>query len=298
MLKTVGSGDAKKICILFQENGLGDAICFLPVLWQKISEGYEVTLYGNYFPIYDKLKLTFIDGKDTIEVHGTIDKLQKEFGAIYSFGLRASSIEHEQKTNGIVIQTRFEQFAECLETTVPKEFDFLQFFDLRKTEEKKKIIVSPYSTTRSRKYGLDFELHNLFWEAHNESVIEYEPKFIGLFLQPHEEDIINTIYNAKCVIAIDNGILHLALALGTPVVALMGGSDEWSIVHQYRRFGKMNYSVVRSEIRNKECKRPCSFQEQRGFGVNGKCSGATTDCMDEITPERILEEVQNLLRGI
>jgi hypothetical protein len=295
MTKTLGSGNPKKICVLFLENGLGDAICMLPALWQKIQDGFDVTYYGRDFTFLKKLGIE-IHGEDVSGVLGTIEKLQKEFGVIYGFGKQFSSLRHEGITGGVVLQTRFEQFAECLETTVPKEFDFKQFFEITEGE-KKEIVISLYSNSRSRRYALELDVNNEFWGAYNEGCIDYPPKFIGQFMQEPEKDLVNTIYNAKAVVTIDNGVLHLAMALGVPTVALFGGSDEWSIVHQYRRFGMMKYRVVRSDFRDKECQRPCSFQKERGYQVNGKC-GVLSDCLHEITAERILEEVQTLLKEI
>jgi hypothetical protein len=90
------------------------------------------------------------------------------------------------------------------------------------------------------------------------------------------------------------------MALGTPVIALMGGSDEWSVLHQYRRFGRMDYLVLRSGVMNDECKRPCSFQVERGYGGDKqKCTklGSLSDCMNELEPEKIFETLQLFIRS-
>src|SRR4051812_21057736 len=43
--KYVGKGPEKNICILFNGNGIGDAIHAMPAVWQKVQEGYDITVY-------------------------------------------------------------------------------------------------------------------------------------------------------------------------------------------------------------------------------------------------------------
>lgn len=294
MQKTIGSG--KGACILFQDNGIGDVICFLPALWQKIQEGFEVTVYcrESHAPIFGKFSVQIKDGAAIEGQLGTIEILQKEYSEIFNYG--QFCLEHEEETKGNLTLTRLEQFAKALETSVPEKFDFSKFFELGE-KKKDKVLLATWSRSRCRAYGQTEELYDLFYEAYNEGAIDIIPECIGLYMQPQKEfkELIQEIYSAALVVAIDNGILHLALALGTPVLALMGGSDEWAIIHQYRRFGINNYEIIRSSVKNKECERPCSFQLERGYGRNNKCSTGHSDCMDEILPEDIYWKAKQFL---
>ena len=75
-----------KVCVLFQGNGIGDTICFLPALWQKKQEGHEIVIYENEFvkPIFDRMDIEFRDGFSIQGKIGTYEKLEKEFDKIYA----------------------------------------------------------------------------------------------------------------------------------------------------------------------------------------------------------------------
>lgn len=294
MTKTIGYGNPKSICILFQDNGIGDEICAMPGLWQKKQDGFDITIYGRTFmkPVFDRMGIALLDGADIYQQPGTIELLQEKYGVIYSCSLLCT--EHEILTGGAVTKTRFEQFAERIETALPDEFDFCKWLLPERGEAEKEIVLfAPYSTHRPRSYSEVEKAFTCLSDA-------YETEFIGLLMQPALpfEGLMQKIYDARLVVSIDNGILHLALALGAPVLALLGGSDEWSIVRQYGKYRSMgDVHVLRSQIRNSECERPCSFQKARGFDVNHKCTkpGSFADCLNEILPEDISSAVTNFL---
>lgn len=294
MTKTIGNGNPKSICILFQENGIGDIICAMPALWQKKQGDFDIEVYGEPFmkPVFDRMGIAFVDGAENYQQPGTIELLQEKFGAIYS--IMGLCTEHETETSGAITLSRFEQFARCIETTVPNEFNFRSFlWPEITTPYKKNVIFAPYSDHRRRCYGQVEKAYALLSK-------DYETQCIGLFMQPKLSfaDLINEIYNAGLIVAIDNGMLHLALALGRPVIAIFGGSDEFSIVWQYGKYRNIDdVRVLRSPITNSECERPCSFQKARGFDINDKCTkpGSFADCLNEILPDDISNAVIEFL---
>lgn len=124
----------------------------------------------------------------------------------------------------------------------------------------------------------------------------YETQRIGGDVKVNTwQELAQIVNSASLVIATDNGILAIALALGKPAVAIFGGTDEDCIVWQFKKYRSMkNVRVVRSNKKD-VCIRPCNFQEERGFAVNGKCSNKNADCMNEILPEEIFNAALNLI---
>ncbi len=244
--------------------------------------------------VYERLGCEYVNEFDCFQKIGTVDRLQEEFGAIYS--LTKLCLEHEIETKGIITLTRFEQFAEILETTVPKTFDFKKYLAPELKERKNDgVLFAPYSDGRNRAYSMVRETYQML---STENFVEV----IGLWGMPtlSYEEFIRRIYDAQVVLTVDTGVLHFALALGTPVVALMGGSDDWSIIWQYRRFGEVKCRVLRSKVHNSECQRPCNYRRELGFSVNDKCTkpGNYSDCLNEISEQDILETVNDFIEQL
>ncbi len=83
--------------------------------------------------------------------------------------------------------------------------------------------------------------------------------------------------NALAVITTDSGPMHLASAVGTPVIALFGPTDPL----RTGPYGQ-GHTVIRTGL---SCS-PCLLK---------KC--ATRQCMENITPEQVLEAVKKLVNG-
>jgi ADP-heptose:LPS heptosyltransferase len=106
--------------------------------------------------------------------------------------------------------------------------------------------------------------------------------------------LLHLIRRARLVVSVDTGPLALALALGTPVVALFGPSDARTIVEQFRRYRpSMDATVIASHTYG-GCAAPCNFTEARGWQVDGKCK-RIADCMAGIPPEEILDTIRRML---
>ena len=85
---------------------------------------------------------------------------------------------------------------------------------------------------------------------------------------------------AKLFVGVDSAPMHIAAAMGTPVVALFGpsGEDEW------RPWG-VPHRIVSSSVH------PC-----RPCGQDGCGGGKVSECLTTITPDAVLEAVHSLLR--
>lgn len=82
----------------------------------------------------------------------------------------------------------------------------------------------------------------------------------------------------KCVISGDTGPMHLAVAVGTKVVAIFGPTDD-------RRFGP--YGKGHIVVRNELACSPC--------GGGSRC--AERECMDSIDAEQVLDAVEEIIES-
>jgi ADP-heptose:LPS heptosyltransferase len=105
---------------------------------------------------------------------------------------------------------------------------------------------------------------------------------------PDYDSLVRAVNEADAVIAVDSGILAVALALNKPTVALFGPTHSGIIADQFSRYHTLSLTVLKSE-RADSCQRPCNFQPERGYGKDGKCTRTpVSDCMMEIEPEAVV----------
>ncbi len=86
----------------------------------------------------------------------------------------------------------------------------------------------------------------------------------------------------KCLVSNDSGMMHMATAVNTPVLALFGSS--------VKEFGFYPYRAKAVVVDNKNAKcRPCSH-----VGKN-KCPQKHFNCMQEIKPEEVYRQLINII---
>ncbi len=96
------------------------------------------------------------------------------------------------------------------------------------------------------------------------------------------ERLAATIARAKLFVGIDSAPMHIAAAVGTPVVALFGPSGEfnwgpWRVAHR----------IVTSDV--DPC-RPC--------GLDGCGSGKVSECLVRIPVHAVLAAIDDLMREV
>lgn len=94
--------------------------------------------------------------------------------------------------------------------------------------------------------------------------------------------LANALSGARGLITVDTGTMHLATALGTPVVALFGPSNP-VLTGPYSK--KVPHSVLVSDL---ECQPCIKTPSQKQCTYNR--------CMNELEPERVFETFQKLLQ--
>jgi len=117
-----------------------------------------------------------------------------------------------------------------------------------------------------------------------------EIKYADKIIQKLNKDVVNLcgqltlkelsvlIQNSLCFIGLDSVAMHLAAAMNTPCVALFGPSNE----HLWRPW-HVNHIVV---TENYVC-RPCN--------MDGCGSGKISECLQAITPEKVVTAVQEII---
>lgn len=110
---------------------------------------------------------------------------------------------------------------------------------------------------------------------------------INLTGQTTLAELAGIIADADLYIGADSGVMHLAGAIGAPMVALFGPSN-----HQAWGTWSPNGRVIilRSAV---ECS-PCSYVGH-GIGAREGCMART--CMKRITPQQVVDAVDRLLSG-
>ncbi|MHB8620690.1 MAG: glycosyltransferase family 9 protein [Chloroflexota bacterium] len=88
----------------------------------------------------------------------------------------------------------------------------------------------------------------------------------------------------ELLVSNDSGVVHMAAAVGTPVVAVFGPSN----ARAWGPYPPERHRVVRTSL-------PCSpcFYRGTSLGTPGGC--ATRDCLRLLTPEMVVEAAEDLL---
>lgn len=289
--KITGSGPANKIALLLHQNGLGDDVHAMPGLFAKVSEGYEVHVWGRAFnrAMYETLGCRFHEGRMP-EDFALTDVLRPEFGAIWS--LKNWCINHDEATDGDVTLDRFDQFAQLIETTAPHEFSWLEALLTPEIVMQTARIAAPriaiagQSTAPVRSLHSDFELRDVLRAE------GYSAECVGRGRGYREltslEEMIAYLLSVDLVVGVDSGITALALALKRPVFAIFWGTDPQTIARQFDRYHEQRLRLLvgmPAFAIAHECQHPCSFLPARGR-ENGKCQDVA-DCSKDLTPERV-----------
>ena len=107
-----------------------------------------------------------------------------------------------------------------------------------------------------------------------------EKPAVSLAGQLNLKELAAVLSRAKAFLGVDSAPMHMAAAVGTPVVALFGPSGDkewgpWGVPHQ----------VIASQ------KHPC-----RPCGIDGCGGGKVSDCLVSLTPQQVLAAVEALLK--
>lgn len=302
-----GEGPDKSLCLIMvrndgRGNGLGDHIQSLPIIYKLIDLGYQVTIYAAEFfrPVYERAGCEFFSQKDLY--FGIIEDLLPKYQTVST--LIEWSIDDDVASKGNSMKDRVSFFGSFFGVQRPQEFDFAFALGANKDEQLRgleMLIYAPQSSSMWRTLARREQIAHLLKKKY-QNVMWIESPGGGLREQISDfETLVDTIYNAKIVFAVDNGIMHLASALGVPAFAVFGMTNEKIICEPYDYYlpGKKSIrSYFHSAPSDKDgCSYPCSAHSAKGFKANGKCRDFA-DCMTDISTPNLLENFHNFYSTI
>ena len=290
------AGPSDRMLLLLFENGIGDVIHSMPAIRAKMDSGTHVAIGCNpdHAQIYRRLGCEIIEERDPTV--GIIKKYYSDFGQIHS--LQHWCRAHDEEAGGEVTVNRFDQFANYIKSGLPESFDFRQYLigHIDTKAAVTDLVLGLDSTSPHRTYPHHQQLYDELVARH------FTVRAMGLPGAGAEytenltlDGLLMAVDSAKTVVAVDSGVLAIAMALGKPVVAIMGPTSDHIIIGQFAKYRTIENDVVvlRSGLSDNRCVRPCNFSNRRGFKVNGKCQNHA-DCMREITLPTILTTLEQL----
>lgn len=242
IIKHTGDGEQRNILLDLRMNGIGDDIHAMPAIAAKIAQGFKISVIGRAFTrlCFISLGCSFIpEGENEPMMESIVNEEDDAFGIIYS--LKMWTHEHEWDTKGICTMSPMEQFAKLIEVELPKEFDWKQLLvEYKQRPDDKFITLALTSSSKSRTYqGLGRVIEIIQKNPVMDSVsigtgkCEYSFESFKILAQ--------FIYDSKLVVAVESGILVLALALGKSCIALLGkDAMNKQFIQGFLRYRKLN----------------------------------------------------------
>lgn len=288
---TQGSGDG--ICLVMHSGGLGDAIHATPAI-SVLAQSQSVTViipalqheYWQY--LADEYGVVLRDCSEPIDFVW-LEQAKLEFAEIYSL---FDWCTWEMRNDGPLTTDTIGQFAGLIGVELPEEFSWAELFGITESATGGYVLTSFLSNETWRTYSRASEANG---ELRNGLSVES----LGPEQLPFAE-LVNLVHNARCVVAVDNGILALATALGKPTVSLWSVTEPEHIVNQFERFLPVTGEAIQGPTYG-ACESPCYRQKSRGFDRDAKenkyCCGEHTVawCLHHITPKDILKAVEKIL---
>lgn len=293
-----GTGPKGTVCLLMfgrmsRSCGIGDDIAILPIV-AELCKTHTVTIYTVHPEIFASVGAT---------VHSMDSKLEwASDGTLFTSdwdGNNLALYERIFKMGGGCIwedseymeksRPRFEVYADMLGVPVPESFDYVAALNPEKSDRAVYTILASESADNWRTLPMN-EAKELYTELSKGR----EVVWLGVGTVAHSwRELIDLVYNAEKVIAVDAGIAHLALALKKPTAVLGGITDARTI---YSMYGGEAYFFQGTWS---ECLSPCWRQPSRGFRER-RCCGTYTKpkCMQSIDIQQVLTTISGVNHAI
>ncbi len=281
---------ALKILLIMEACGLGDHIAALPAI-SMLARQHEVTVIAREFYAGMFRDVGFI------RAVGQDEQLKPRFDKNY--WLAEWSVREEMML-GRLEDSRIAQFASLIDTELPAEFSWLPYLNPNKKERAPYIVLAGSSVEPLRSLPENIErelcdslplpvirLPHVNVYRNNSQALNAENKFIAGILQ----ELIDLIYNARAVIAVDGGPLRLAWAMNVPSVGIYGLSSPDKELAGYERYVPLRHEAIYG-VGHSKCWMPCYRQAVNGYEI---CeSRGTAHCMENVSIPDILKALETL----
>ncbi len=302
-----GTGPKGTVCLLLsKENGIGDDVCALPAV-SALAKENAVTVYTLHPDLWRGIGVTVVgvaSDSETCDNGEYLDLLWDEqhlplFEKIYKLSRWAI---WEENHLGFHLRSRFEVLAEILGVELPAEFDFWAALNaprphplqrVAKEHQNNYTLLSIESNTVFRSVPESVAVEMYEGLSHYEPVtwIGQQIYFANKNIQACSDipSLVKLIAEATRIVGIDNGVMHLACALGKPATIMGGLTDVRALFSQYERYNS-GWTFESVQMPYTECDSPCYHLSERGF-KDQKCCGEydTPKCMDAIDANQIVE---------
>lgn len=265
-------------------NGIGDLILTFPFIDYLLKNNYEVTFETVTYN-FDLVKYFFNETVNLIPYTNQLDYLEKYKQYDYVVNLnnmyRLNDIskdfkdKHAMQLNRQILMSFL--FLNSNIKDIPMSLSLSEPFKFNKNASNQILFFSNSRSADNRKIN-DITLDNikLFYKDRNDVIID--PRYSNLY------ELCEAINNAKLVVTVDTGTLHLSEILSTPWVGLYTNNSE-NILSKYYIHNKY---IIKSTI-------PCSPCNYHGGGC-AKNINNEFECINGFDSNQIISVVENLIK--
>lgn len=265
-------------------NGIGDLILTFPFIDYLLKNNYKVTFETVTYN-FDLVKYFFNETVNLIPYTNQLDYLEKYKQYDYVVNLnnmyRLNDIskdfkdKHAMQLNRQILMSFL--FLNSNIKDIPMSLSLSEPFKFNKNASNQILFFSNSRSADNRKIN-DITLDNikLFYKDRNDVIID--PRYSNLY------ELCEAINNAKLVVTVDTGTLHLSEILSTPWVGLYTNNSE-NILSKYYIHNKY---IIKSTI-------PCSPCNYHGGGC-AKNINNEFECINGFDSNQIISVVENLIK--
>ncbi|MGA1862844.1 glycosyltransferase family 9 protein [Deferribacter thermophilus] len=259
------------ILTIKRKNGL---IPYLTFIQENIND------YDYIFDLHANLKTSFLK----IFTQSTISKYKKDS---FKRRLFVKFRLFKNQLNKHVVERYFDAVNKVFELKI-NSIEDLRPSLLTGIKKENYIVIHPFASKKTKEWPYFSDLIENLSKYHKVVIVgsghlEFTENIniINLTNQTSLQELTNTIAKAKMLITTDSGPMHIGIACNTPTLAIFGSTT--------KEFGFYPIFENCYVIENNDVKcRPCHVH-----GLN-KCPKKHFECMTSITPEIILEKINQL----
>jgi len=264
-------------------NGLGDLILTFPYVNHLLAKNYIVTFETVTYN-FDLIKYFFNESVNLIPYTHSLDYSQKykqydyvvNLNNIYRFNDMSKKFKdkHAMELNRQILVMFL--FLNSHIRDVPNSLSLSNPFKIKKTLTNQILFFSNSRSADNRKIN-QLTLDNIkkFYKDRNDIIID--PRYSNLY------ELCEAINNAKLVVTVDTGTLHLSEILSTPWIGLFTNNCE-NILSKYYVHNKY---IIKSNV---HCS-PCNYH---GGGCDKNTNGEF-ECINGFDSTHIISTIENLV---